>query len=115
MGVFRRACDLRGLYLLNSLLVSVVVGLVSGRPIRQTCSLCYQWVFPYFMGGIVFAGLVSGAYVHPSAWKGALALIPAAALAHVYFLQRSAHQVAAQPSPPDVQETHEDDRVAVVV
>ena len=67
------------------------------------------------MGGIVFAGLVSGAYVHPSAWKGALALIPAAALAHVYFLQRSAHQVAAQPSPPDVQETHEDDRVAVVV
>ena len=37
---------------------------------RKKEALCYQWVFPYFMGGIVFAGLVSGAYVHPSALKG---------------------------------------------
>jgi hypothetical protein len=100
---------------LNSILVSVVIGLVAEQPLKRIWSHCYEWVFPYFMGGIAFAGLVSGAYVHSSAWKGAFALIPAAALAHVYFLQRPARQVMADASPRDAQETHEDDRVAVVV
>ncbi|HYL85526.1 MAG TPA: hypothetical protein VE263_14920 [Candidatus Angelobacter sp.] len=74
---------------LNSVLVSVVVGLVDGQPLRQVSQHCYEWVFPYFMGGIAFVGLISGAYIPSAIWKGALELIPAAALAHLYFLNRS--------------------------
>jgi hypothetical protein len=32
--------------------------------------------FPYFMAGIVLAGLVSGAFAHSMVWKGALVLFP---------------------------------------
>jgi hypothetical protein len=83
---------------LNSALVSVVIGLVEGRPLKQICSQCYDWLFPYFMGGIIFAAAASGASVPSSAWKSAVNLIPAAVLAHVYFLGRTGRQLALQPS-----------------
>jgi hypothetical protein len=79
---------------LNSGLVSVVIGLVEGQPLKQVCLRCYQWAFPYFIGGIAFAGLVSGAYAPSALWKGALVLLPAVVLAYLYFLNRSAHTAA---------------------
>jgi hypothetical protein len=79
---------------LNSGLVSVVIGLVEGQPLKQVCLRCYQWAFPYFIGGIAFAGLVSGAYAPSALWKGALVLLPAVVLAYLYFLNRSAHAAA---------------------
>ena len=75
----------------NSALVSVVIGLVEGQPLKQVCQRCYEWTFSYFMGGIAFAGLISSAYARSAAWKGALVLLPAMVLAYVYFLNRSAH------------------------
>ena len=51
------------LYLpLNTALIAAVVGLVDGRPVAHVARTCYEHVFPYFMGGIVFTGLVSGAF-----------------------------------------------------
>jgi hypothetical protein len=75
---------------LNSSLVSVVIGLVEGQPIKQVFERCYQWVFPYFMGGMVFAGLVSAIFRPASLGKGALVLLPAAVSAYLHFLSRSA-------------------------
>ena len=84
---------------LNSVLVSIVVGLVEGQPFQQIFHHCYEWVFPYFMGGIAFVGLVSGSYIPSAIWKGALQLIPAATLAHIYFRNRAAHlSLATLPS-----------------
>lgn len=80
---------------LNSVLVSIVVGLVEGQPLKQVFHHCYEWVFPYFIGGIAFVGIVSGAYIPSAIWKGALDLVPAAVLAHVYFLNRSARPLPA--------------------
>ena len=80
---------------LNSVLVSIVVGLVDGQPVKQVCQHCYEWVFPYFMGGIAFAGMLSGAYVPSAIWKGALDLIPIAVLAHVYFRKHAACPIPA--------------------
>ncbi|HTQ86064.1 MAG TPA: hypothetical protein VMI93_07625 [Candidatus Solibacter sp.] len=75
---------------LNSALVSVVIGLVSGQPLRQAAQHCYGWVFRHFMGGILFAGLISGAYSPSTEWRGALVLLPAVVLAYVYYRQRAA-------------------------
>ncbi len=80
---------------MNSALVSTVIGLVDGQPLKQVCKRCYTWLFPYFTGGIAFAGLVSGAYVPSALWKGALVLLPATVLAYFYFLNRSAQAATA--------------------
>jgi hypothetical protein len=78
------------LYLpLNTALVSVVIGLVSGRSLVQVGRTCYECVFPYFMGGILFAGLVSGAFSRSSVWQGASVLFPVTVLGYLYSLSRT--------------------------
>src|SRR5271165_7035844 len=61
---------------LNTGLVACVIGLVEGRSVMQVARNCYECVFPYFMGGIVFAGLVSGAFSRSTVWQGASVLFP---------------------------------------
>lgn len=80
---------------LNAALVSAVIGLVEGQPLRQVGRHCYESVFPYFMGGIIFAGLISGAYTRSTAWKGALVVVPAVLLGYVYFSYRMSHSAPA--------------------
>jgi hypothetical protein len=79
------------LYLpLNTALIAAVVGLVDGRPVLQVARSCYEYVFPYFMSGIAFAGLVSGAFSRSTVWKGALLLMPIVILGYVYSLSHTA-------------------------
>lgn len=79
----------------NSALVSLVIGLVEGQPLKQVCQRCYAWVFPYFIVGIAFAGLVGSVYAPSAVWKGALVLLPTMVLTYLYFLNRSARPVPA--------------------
>ena len=74
---------------LNSAMVSIVVGLVQRQPLRQVTLRCYEWVFRHFMGGIIFAGLISSAYSSAVAWRGALVLLPAIVLGYVYYSRRA--------------------------
>jgi hypothetical protein len=90
----------------DSTLVSMVIGLVEGQPFKQVWLRCYQWAFPYFMGGIAFAGLVSGAYAPSALWKGALVLLPSAVLAYVYFHSRSARALPAMMLPSATEEEY---------
>jgi hypothetical protein len=83
---------------LNSALVAVVIGLVSGQSIRQILGNCDAWAFPYFMGGIAFAALVATGFNQSSSWKGALILIPVVILAHFYFRNRSGQNLAPHAS-----------------
>ena len=77
------------LYLpLNTALVSAVIALVEGRPLWQVGRICYECIFPYFMGGIVFAGMVSSAFSGSAVWQGATVLFPVAILGYLYFLSR---------------------------
>jgi len=78
---------------LNSALVSIVIGLVSGQRLGQVMERCYEWVFRHFMGGILFAGLISGAYAPSAAWRGALVLLPAVFLAFFYYRYRASRGV----------------------
>lgn len=90
----------------NSGLVSMVTGLAEGQPFRQVSLRCYHWAFPYFMGGIAFAGLVSGAYAPSMLWKGALVLLPAAVLAYLYFANLTT-RVASATMPVSASEVEE--------
>jgi hypothetical protein len=95
------------LYLpLNTALIAAVVGLVDGRPVLPVARSCYECVFPSFMGGIVFAGLVSGAFSRSTVWKGALVLVPTVILGYVYSLSHVAvvAPAAAQLSPTEDEE-----------
>jgi hypothetical protein len=78
------------LYLpLNTAFVSAVIGLVEGRSLWQVGRICYECVFPYFMGGIVFAGMVSSAFSGSKVWQGATVLFPLAVLGYLYSLSRT--------------------------
>src|SRR5437867_4040244 len=46
---------------LNTGLVSLVISLAEGRPLRELLSSCYEWTFPYFLVGSAVAGLASAA------------------------------------------------------
>jgi hypothetical protein len=69
---------------LNTALVSAVIGLVSGKPFLEVGRACFQSVFPYFMGGMVFAGLVSNALPRVAVWNAAVALFPMVVLGYLY-------------------------------
>jgi len=84
---------------LNSALVGIVIGLAEGQPLKLVCAHCYEWVFPYFMIGIAFAGLVSGVYTPSAVWKGALVLLPTMVLTYVYFLNRAHRALPAMMLP----------------
>jgi len=99
------------LYLpLNTTLIAAVVGLVDGRPVLQVARSCYEYVFPYFMSGIVFAGLVSGAFSRSTVWKGALLLVPIVILGYVYSLSRTA---VVAPSAVQLTPTEDEELVEV--
>src|SRR5580658_6230542 len=95
------------LYLpLNTALVSAVIGLVEGRSLWQVGRICYECVFPYFMGGIVFAGMVSNAFSGSKVWQGATVLFPLAVLGYLYSLSRmpTVAAVSSQPGAAPVEE-----------
>src|SRR5216684_2723379 len=96
---------------LNTALVSLVVSLVERKPLRQVCQQCYEWVFPYFLVGILLTGLVSAAsQSKPAAWQESLLLLPAVVLAYLYFLRRFGH-ASAQDSK--FEEPSEEELLAV--
>ena len=81
---------------MNTVLVSIVVGLTEQQPIRQVCQHCYEWVFPYFAFGIVIIGLMSGSFSTMTAWRSSLQVAPAMVLAYLYFLGRSKKQAESR-------------------
>src|SRR5260370_16846053 len=44
---------------LNTGLVSLVISLAEGRPLRKLWSSCYEWTFPYFLLGAPAPGLAT--------------------------------------------------------
>src|ERR1700730_6853875 len=76
----------------NTALVSIVMGLAAQQPLREVCQRCYEWVFPYFVFGIVITGLISGSFSTANVWRSSLQVVPAMVLAYLYFLIRSKKQ-----------------------
>ena len=89
---------------LNTAFVSAVIGLAEGKPVAQVASICYEHVLPYFMGGIVFASLISGSFSRSTLWNGAIALLPVVILGYVYALNRKTLITLTLPEPVLVQD-----------
>lgn len=69
---------------LNTGLVSMVISLAEGRPLRELWSSCYEWTFPYFLVGAAIAGLASAAS-HGANLGVALLIVPAIYFVHMYY------------------------------
>ena len=82
---------------LNTGLVSLVICLVEGRPLREIWSSCYEWTFPYFLVGAAIAGLASAAS-HGSNLGIALLVVLAMYFVYVYYRMRIVRAVLANIS-----------------
>jgi hypothetical protein len=89
---------------MNTVLVSIVVGLTEQQPIRQVWQNCYEWVFPYFAFGIVIVGLMSGSFSTMTAWRSSLEVAPTMVLAYLYFLGRSKKQAENRAPSEEAEE-----------
>jgi hypothetical protein len=92
---------------LNTALVAAVVALVERKSVGHVARTCYEHVFPYFIGGTFFAGLVSGAFDRSVSWKGAVVLLPIVVLGYLYVATRKSpmrHKEAAYASPAEEEE-----------
>jgi len=69
---------------LNTGLVSMVISLAEGRPLRELWSSCYEWTFPYFLVGAAVAGLASAAG-HGTNCGVTLLIVPAMYFVYVYY------------------------------
>jgi hypothetical protein len=72
---------------LNTGLVSMVISLAEGRPLRELWSSCYEWTFPYFVVGAAVAGLASAAGRGTNLGV-ALFVVPVMYLVYVYYRMR---------------------------
>ena len=82
---------------MNTGLVSLVICLAQGRPLREIWSSCYEWTFPYFLVGAAIAGLASAAS-HGSNLGVALLVVLAMYFAHVYYRMHIVRAVLANIS-----------------
>ncbi len=69
---------------LNTGLVSLVISLAEGRPLRDLWSSCYEWTFPYFLVGAAVGGLASSA-AHGANGGSTLLVLPAMYFVYVYY------------------------------
>src|SRR6267378_4102344 len=70
--------------MLNTGLVSLVISLVEGRPLKELWSSCYEWTFPYFLVGAAVAGLASAAG-HGTNLGLTLLVMPVMYFVYVYY------------------------------
>src|SRR5256886_17067528 len=69
---------------LNTGLVSLVISLAEERPLREICSSCYEWTFPYFLVGAAVAGLASAAG-HGTNGGATLLVVPTMYFVYVHY------------------------------
>ena len=69
---------------LNTGLVSLVISLAEGRPLRELWSSCYEWTFPYFLVGAAVAGLATAAG-RGATWGVTLLVVPVMYFVYVYY------------------------------
>src|SRR6266481_5040887 len=77
---------------LNTGLVSLVISLAEGRPLRELWSSCYEWTFPYFLVGAAVAGLANAASRGANLGV-ALLIVPAMYFVYVYYRMHIASAV----------------------
>jgi hypothetical protein len=68
----------------NTLLISGVLCLIEGKPLKQIWEQCYLWTFPYYLIGSAIAGLVTVSS-RAIGWEGALLVLPLMYLVYTFY------------------------------
>jgi hypothetical protein len=87
-------------FLGNTLLVSGVLCLVEGKPLKRIWQQCYLWSFPYYLVGSAIAGLVTVSS-RAIGWEAALLLLPLMYLVYTFYrlyLERVAPELDQLPT-----------------
>ncbi len=68
----------------NTFVISGILSLLEGRPLREVCGEWYEWSLPVYLIGAALVGLlpVGGRMLHPEGW---IVLLPLAYLLHFFF------------------------------
>ena len=71
-------------FLSNTLLISGVLCLMEGKPIKKIWQQCYLWTFPYYLVGSAIAGLVTVSG-RAMGWEAALLVLPLMYLVYTFY------------------------------
>jgi diguanylate cyclase (GGDEF)-like protein/putative nucleotidyltransferase with HDIG domain len=62
-------------FVLNTTLVTKVISLTDGTPLKKVWQECYFWTFPYYIVGACAAGLI-GVLTHQFGWQSCVLVMP---------------------------------------
>jgi hypothetical protein len=68
----------------NTLLISGVLCLVEGKPLKKIWQQCFLWTFPYYLIGSAIAGLV-GVSNRAVGWEVSLLILPLMYLVYLFY------------------------------
>ena len=71
-------------FLSNTLLISGVLCLMEGKPLKKIWQQCYLWTFPYYLVGSAIAGLVTVSG-RAMGWEAALLVLPLMYLVYTFY------------------------------
>jgi hypothetical protein len=71
-------------FLSNTLLISGVLCLIEGKPLRKIWQQCYLWSFPYYLVGSAIAGLVAISN-RAIGWEPSLLVLPLMYLVYTFY------------------------------
>ena len=71
-------------FLSNTLLVSGVLCLIEGKPLKNVWQQCYLWSFPYYLVGSAIAGLVTVSS-RSIGWEASLLVLPMMYLVYTFY------------------------------
>jgi len=71
-------------FMSNTMLISGVLCLVEGKPLKKVWQQCYLWSFPYYLVGSAIAGLVTVSS-RTVGWEVSLLLLPIMYLVFVFY------------------------------
>ena len=68
----------------NTLLISGVLCLIDGKPLKKIWQQCYLWTFPYYLVGSAIAGLM-GVSSRAVGWEFSLLILPLMYLVYLFY------------------------------
>ena len=71
-------------FLSNTLLVSGVLCLIEGKPLKNIWQQCYLWSFPYYLVGSAIAGIVTVSS-RSVGWEASLLVLPIMYLVYTFY------------------------------
>ena len=80
----RMAIAVCAFFILNTGIVSLVVSLTEGQPVRKVSRQCYLWSFPYYLVGSAIACAITMSS-RSVGWRSSLLMLPLMYMVYSYY------------------------------